>query len=448
MTSLGGLEAPASIDHHKPPLCLHRAQHGIDANAVDDAALTVVQGLQDAGFDAFLVGGCVRDLLLGLSPKDFDVATNATPEDVKRVFRRARLIGRRFRIAHVRVGREVIEVSTFRQRAVAEDVTHARSRRDLKDLVTARSAEGLILRDNAYGTIDEDAFRRDFSVNALYYDPVTETVLDYVGGLDDLRQRRLRLIGDAATRLREDPVRILRAVRFAAKLDFDIDPETRDAIPHVASSIDSVAPARLFDELCKLFLLGHAAAAWELLQELGLVSTLFPDLRRSQQLDRLIATAMRGTDDRVKEDKPVTPGFLFAVLLWDSYQEKVAQYAEDRTLADPREAASSATLQDRGSKIVLPKRHAQFVREVWSLQPRLEAPKPRTVERLVAHPRFRAAYDFLLLRAESGEIDRTMADWWTSYQAEDTKTRAALRSELVPDKARRRRRRSRRPPAS
>ena len=438
----------SSTDRPREPVRLDRNGHRINARSIDNGASTVVRQLQDAGFAAYLVGGCVRDLLLGLEPKDFDVATNATPEDVRRVFRRARLIGRRFRIAHVRVGREVIEVSTFRQRAVDEEVTDLRSRRDLGDRTSARSAEGLILRDNAYGTIDQDAFRRDFSVNALYYDPVTECVIDYVGGLDDIRARKLRLLGDPVTRFREDPVRILRAVRFAAKLGFEIDRATRAAIPVTAPLLVGAAPARLFDELCKLLLLGHATASWTLLRELGLADRLFPDLRHTSASERLIEKAMLGTDQRVREDKPVTPGFLFAVLLWDSFNELLARYSEDRPLPDARDAASADALVGQAAVTALPKRHAQFVREVWTLQCRLERPTHKTVDRLMSHPRFRAAYDFLALRAAAGDSGADAADWWTRYQAVDVKGRAEISAALTPETPRKRRRRKRGLPAT
>lgn len=447
MSLLGWITGRTTSSHRpREPIRLDRGRHRINARSIDSGALTVVRELQDAGFDALLVGGCVRDLLLGLEPKDFDVATNATPEEVRHVFRRARLIGRRFRIAHVRVGREVIEVSTFRQQAGDEEVTDLRSRRDLGDRTSARSAEGLILRDNAYGTIDQDAFRRDFSINALYYDPITECVFDYVGGLEDIRARKLRLLGDPVTRFKEDPVRILRAVRFAAKLGFEIERETRAAIPATAGLLVGAAPARLFDELCKLLLLGHAAASWALLRELGLADRLFPDLAHTQASERLIESGMLGTDQRVRDDKPVTPGFLFAVLLWDTFNELLTRYQEDRPEADARDAAGADALLGQAAMTLLPRRHAQFVREVWTLQPRLEKPSHRTVDRLITHPRFRAAYDFLLLRASAGDTDASAADWWTRYQEADAPQRAELKASLAPEGARKKRRRRRTSP--
>jgi poly(A) polymerase len=422
---------------------MHKDQHGIAVDLVDDAAMSVVRGLVEQGFAAYLVGGCVRDMLLGIKPKDFDVATNATPEDVQRAFRRARLVGRRFRIAHVRFGREVIEVSTFRRQIDEDDVVHSHSRRDLHDKDSARSADGMILRDNVWGTIAEDAFRRDFSINALYYDPLEEVLLDFVGGFDDLKERRLRLIGEANLRLREDPVRILRAIRFAAKLGFDLDADTDAAIPGAAYLIHAVAPARLFDEICKLFLLGHANASWSLMRHYGLAEILFPDHNASPHSLAFIESAMRGTDARVAEDKPVTPGFLIAVLLWETYHERLARLTEEMPLLDAREAASLEVLRDQNEIAAVPRRFGQFVRETWLLQPRLESRQMKGIAKLMSHPRFRAAYDFLLLRAGVGEVEQELADWWTEFQSADDEQRNALRQAAGGERGKRRRRRRR-----
>ncbi len=445
MTSSDGLAPSSETGHFPEPLRMGESEHGIPVELVDAAAMNVVQGLREAGYDALLVGGCVRDMLLGVPPKDFDVATSATPEQVREVFRRSRLVGRRFRIAHVRFGRETIEVSTFRRLVDGDDddVVHNTSRRDLRDRDSARSVEGMILRDNVYGDIHEDAFRRDFTINALYYDPLDQALIDYVGGLADLRARRLKLIGDANVRFREDPVRILRAIRFATKLGFDIEPDTNAAIPGAAYMISAVAPARLFDELCKLLLQGHALLTWELLQRYELADTIFPDHNTSTRSLELIRNAMEGTDLRVREDKPVTPGFLIAVLLWDSYRERLAQHCEAMPLAEARESASSEVLRDQNEIAAVPRRFAQFVREVWLLQPRLESQGHGT-DKLIAHPRFRAAYDFLLLRASVGEVEQELADWWTHFQAADEDQRTSMSSAIVPAKSKRRRRRRRR----
>jgi len=448
MTSSDGLLAASETARPTEPLRMHRDQHGIAVSLVDDAALSVVRGLREEGFDAYLVGGCVRDMLLGIAPKDFDVATDATPEQVRNTFRRARLVGRRFRIAHVRFGREVIEVSTFR-RLIDEDdddgdTTETPRGRDLRDRDSARSAEGMILRDNVWGSIDEDAFRRDFSVNALYYDPIEDVLLDFVGGLEDLRHHRLRLIGDANIRLREDPVRILRAIRFATKLGFSIDDDIDAAIPRAAYLINAVAPARLFDEICKLFLHGHALGAWRLLRRYELADLMFPDHNTSPRSLDFIDDAMRGTDERVREDKPVTAGFLIAVLLWDAYRERLTRLSDSMPLMDAREAASQEVLRDQSDIAAVPRRFAQFVRETWLLQPRLESRPAREIDKLVGHPRFRAAYDFLLLRAGVGEVEAELAGWWTDYQAVTPDEREAMRAQLGPGKGKRKRRRRRR----
>ena len=290
----------------------------------------------------------------------------------------------------------------------------------------------MILRDNVYGDMNEDAFRRDFTINALYYDPIIRTLVDYVGGLADLRMRRLKLIGDPNVRFREDPVRILRAIRFATKLGFDIEKTTDDAIPSAAYMISAVAPARLFDELCKLLLQGHATDAWELLQRYELADALFPDHNTSTRSLDLIRNAMEGTDQRVREDKPVTPGFLIAVLLWDSYRERLAQHSDAMPLVDARESASAEVLRDQNEIAAMPRRFAQFVREVWLLQPRLETPPGKGVDKLVAHPRFRAAYDFMLLRASVGEVEQELADWWTNYQTADDEQRNTMTSGITP----------------
>lgn len=417
------------------PRHLSAIEHGLARSRVDDNALRVVEQLVDAGFEAYLVGGCVRDLLLGLEPKDFDVATNATPEEVRQVFRRCRLVGRRFRIAHVRFGRHIIEVSTFRKGELDDDEDSERHHAD----------SGLILRDNVWGTLDDDAFRRDFTINALYYDPDTEEIIDFVGGLADLEAKRLRLIGDTRVRLREDPVRLLRAVRFRAKLGFTLDPAIEEALPEIAPQLRQIPPARLFDEVCKLFVSGRSELAWEYLASTPLRAALFP---WTPPDDPLIRLAMRNTDLRIAEDKPVTPGFLFAVLLWRDYQARVDELLASRKPAEARAIAMSATLADQQTIITIPRRFSQFIRDVWSLQYRLEARRPRAVLGLLAHERFRAAYDFLVLRSEAGEDVAEAADWWTRFQAADAHGRESLleelRSQPRAEKPARRRRRRRR----
>lgn len=386
------------------PQRLAATDHGLQRTDVDPNAIDVVERLIDAGFEAFLVGGCVRDLLLGKEPKDFDVATNATPEQVKQVFRRSRLVGRRFRIAHVRYGRHIIEVSTFRKReADDEDERH-------------HAVSGLILRDNVWGTLDEDAFRRDFTINALYYDPDTEEIIDFVNGLDDLEHKRLRFIGNAEVRLREDPVRILRAVRFHAKLGFALDPSIEQAIPAMAEHLREIPPARLFDEVCKLFVSGRSLEGWEYLADTRLCWALFPC---TPPADVFVRLAMRNTDLRISQEKPVTPGFLLAVLLWSDYLTRCSEFEVSLKPAEARASAASATLAEEQGIIAIPRRFSQFVRDVWALQIHLESRRPRAIAQAFGHERFRAAYDFLVLRAEAGEPVGDEAQWWTTYQEQD-----------------------------
>lgn len=423
---------------------LKAAEHGLTADRVSPNAVDVTAKLQEAGYAGLVVGGCVRDLLLGLKPKDFDVATDATPEQVRDLFRRSRLVGRRFRIAHVRYGRELIEVSTFR-RAVAEEADDR-----------SHSAAGMILKDNVYGTLEEDAFRRDFTINALYYDPQTEEILDYVGGLDDLESGHLRFIGHPPTRVREDPVRALRAIRFQAKLDCDLDPEISGCLAEAADGLAAVPPARLFDEIQKVLMSGRAEKAWSLLVETPLRAALFP---ACDPTDPLIARAMRNTDERIHADKPVTPGFLLAVLLWADYRARTADLEAQMKPAEARLHAAADSLAQQQQIIAVPRRFSQFIREVWYLQERLQARLPRAIERLAGHARFRAAYDFLLLRAESGdrtvrtaeEADEvvTAAEWWTRYQEVSDEERQAMIEERrgsAPKKKRRRRRKKRNTP--
>ena len=403
---------------------------------VDPNALDVVSRLRKAGFQALLVGGCVRDLLLGAAPKDFDVATDATPEQVRRLFRRSRMVGRRFKIAHVHYGREFVEVSTFRKLLAAdEEGDHA------------AHPTGLILRDNAYGRLDEDAFRRDFTVNALYYDPHDDEILDFVGGIEDIERHCLRCIGNPRERLREDPVRLLRAMRFQAKLGFDLDAGiTRDE-NLTAERLTAIPPARLFEEFTKLFLTGHAANAWRIVNASPVRSVLFPTAPPDSPL---IGLAMDNTDLRIAEDKPVTPGFLLAVILWEDYRARIDELtASAGARRKPREAAPVAAHEAIAAQrrtISIPRRFSSFVHDIWHLQDRLEARRPKQVLRALNHPRFRAAYDFLLLRAEIGTVDSSLAQWWEAIQDADGERRDAMLTALGTNasKSKRRRRRRRR----
>jgi poly(A) polymerase len=401
------------------PLIVPRDQHPISRANISSNALKVLYRLKEAGYQAFLVGGAVRDLLLGLNPKDFDVATNAHPDQVKQLFRNCRLIGRRFHLAHVRYGYEIIEVATFRAAHTAIDEDNSvdeGGHRVLDD-------RGRILRDNLYGTIEEDVWRRDFTANALYYNIEDFSVWDYVGGFADARNRIMRLIGDPETRYREDPVRMLRAVRFAAKLDFTIHADTAAAIHKLAWMLDAVPPARLFDEITKLFLSGTALGAFDLLIKFGLLQHLFPDLwaALNESPDgpaaKLVRLGLAGTDERVLADKSVTPTFLFAVLQWPAIQRAYQQstVAEGDEISALAAACEQVTFRQQ-SRVAIPKRFTLPMRELIAMQPRFERREGRRALRLLDHPRFRAGYDFLLLRAAAGEADPELAQWWTEIQ--------------------------------
>jgi len=394
----------------------------------------VLYRLNAAGHEAYLVGGGVRDLLLGHRPKDFDVATRATPEEVKALFGNARIIGRRFRLAHVRFGREVIEVATFRA-----------SHRNGEGGGVAVSDRGRLLSDNVYGSREEDAARRDFTVNCLYYDVRDFSVLSYLGAIDDLRAGVLRMIGDPETRYREDPVRLLRVLRFAAKLGFSIAPESEEPVRPLVHLLEDIPPARLFEEVLKLFMTGHATASLELLRGYGVFAYLFPPTARC--LDgpgpaptglRLVERALTNTDLRLAAEKPVTPGFLFAALLWPAVcaeRERMSALGEDDPVVAHDEAVANV-LSEQLTHVSLSRRFSLMAREIWSLQSRLERRRKRGAARMVAHPRFRAAYDFLLLRAEAGEPVAAAAEWWTEFQAHDPEGR--VKGDQASGKGRRR----------
>jgi poly(A) polymerase len=394
-----------------------RDQHCISRRNISDSALKVMSRLRSRDHQAFLVGGAVRDLLLGGHPKDFDVATDATPEEVHALFRNSRIIGRRFRIVHVRFGREIIEVTTFRGHHDSGDVEEngpgAHESR--------QSASGRLLRDNVYGTLEEDAVRRDLTVNALYYDAGRFVVFDHVQGLEDLEKRRIRVIGDPEQRYREDPVRMLRVLRFAAKLEFSIERETAAAIPACAHLLGDIPPARLFDEFLKLFLAGYAAPTLEMLLEHHLLHYLFPEtadcLRRDATSLALVRAAMANTDARIAEEKPVTPAFILAALMWPAARQQ-AQHLENR--GDPpmvaMHSAAQQTIADAARHIAIPRRFSQPVREIWEFQLRLQRRQGRKAAELVDHRRFRAAYDFLLLREQAGEETGGLGRWWTEFQ--------------------------------
>jgi poly(A) polymerase len=416
-------------------------EHGIDPTLVDDRAVNVVHTLKEAGFEAYIVGGAVRDLLLGLRPKDFDVATNATPEQVKGLFRRAFIIGRRFRIVHVVYGRgrehEVIEVSTFRaymDNAAAEQVAgnEKTSRSELAGMKHAVDSSGRVLRDNVWGPQDEDATRRDFTINAMYYDPETRTVVDYHGGIKDAKKRVIRMIGDPLTRYREDPVRIVRAVRFVAKLSalgFKLDAKTAAPVRDALSLLDDVPQSRLFDEMLKLLQTGHSIASVAQLKSLGLKG-IYPllDLVVERAEQPFVRAALQDTDRRVSEDKPVAPSFLLACVLWsdvrDGWSKRLSQKMHPfPALQEAIDDVFNARIGDVSGRGKL----GADMREIWMMQPRFEKRTGNTPFTMVEQPRFRAGFDFMRLRADIGEVDVVLADWWQEFsQASDS-----VREDLV-----------------
>jgi poly(A) polymerase len=415
--------------------------HGIDPKLVDERAVNVVRTLQGAGFKAYIVGGAVRDLLLGLRPKDFDVATNATPEQVKGLFRRAFIIGRRFRIVHVVYGRgrehEVIEVSTFRaylDNAAAEQVkgNERTSKRQLEGVQHAVDASGRVLRDNVWGPQDEDATRRDFTVNAMYYDPETQIVVDYHGGIQDAKKHTLRMIGDPATRYREDPVRIIRAVRFAAKLSalgFKLEAKTARPLTEAKALLADVPQSRLFDEMLKLLQTGHALASIAQLKSLGLAKGIYPllDIVVERADSAFVKAALADTDRRVGEGKPVAPSFLLACVLWSDVREGWAQRVARKVPPFPAlQEAIDEVFDSRIGDVSGRGKLGADMREIWMMQPRFERRVGSTPFGLVEQPRFRAGFDFLRLRADVQEIDERLADWWQEFSLADDSVREDL----------------------
>ncbi len=411
---------------------------GLKQSLISRHAMTVLKGLKQKGYDSYLVGGCVRDLLLGLEPKDFDVSTNASPEQVRRVFRNARVIGRRFKIVHVRFGREVIEVATYRG---APASSH-------QDESTHRvGEEGRLLADNIYGTRDEDAIRRDLSVNALYYDPGSDEVLDYHEGLADIKQGLLRIIGDPSERYREDPVRMLRVVRFASKLGFEIDPSASEALDQHVDLLTNIPPARLFDEVLKLFHSGSAVTTFEKLRQHGLFEYLFPatdQLLNSEEEGyprTFLPLALNNTDKRIQQGKPVIPAFLYSVLLWEPFRQyKMAAMEQGISEYDSIHQAADQAIVEQLSTVAIPRRFTAQMREIWVMQFFFDQRKSRHVARLLENRKFRAGYDFLLLRESVGQATKETADWWTRIQDVDENERIKMTRSL-PGNANKRRRR-------
>jgi len=425
------------------PAIIPRPSHNVSRDEISRSALKVLYRLHKAGFQAFLVGGGVRDALLGLHPKDFDVATDAHPEEVRALFSNCRLIGRRFRLAHIRFGKEIIEVATFR---AATDGTgdHADVEHD---------QEGRILRDNVYGTIDEDVWRRDFTCNALYYNIADFSIWDYTGGMRDIEARRLALIGDPDRRMREDPVRMLRAVRFAAKLDFNIDPSVEEAIRRHRELLANVPPARLFDEFLKMFQAGHAERTFELLREYDLFGLLFPEtdaeLDRDESFLRFARAALANTDQRVESGGSVTPMFLLGVFMWAPVRRRAEAIRASEKVA-PGQALALAAYEISGLqqvRIAIPRRFTTPMREMLALQPRFEHCRGKRALRLLEHKRFRAAYDFLMLRTECGDGDAELAGFWTDVQRQNAdERRQSFEIQQAPRASKQRRPRRRRRP--
>jgi poly(A) polymerase len=426
----------AKVKSHGAASVIPFEAHKVSRDGISYGARRVTDGLQAAGFKAYVVGGAVRDLMLQRQPKDFDVATDATPEEVKRVFRRARIIGRRFRLVHVMFGEETVEVSTFR-RAI-----------DIEDAET--DAHGRILRDNEFGDQEQDAARRDFTANALFFDPSTQEIFDYHHGYEDIRANTLRMIGDPEVRYREDPVRMLRAVRLSAKLGMKLDPATAAPIAKMKGLLANVPEARMFDEMLKLLLSGHAWECVKKLRAMELHHGMLPmlDVILEQPLgEKFVTLAMQNTDQRIREDKPTSPAFLFAALLWHEVLAawKAKQAAGEKPISALHEAMDEVLDRQR-AQLAIPRRYDTVMKEMWVMQPRFEQRGGSRPLRLLGVPRFRAAYDFLLLRCKSGEVDMELGEWWTEFQDASEERRAEM---LLPDNGpKKKRRRTKKPGAA
>jgi len=432
------------VDLSQPgsPRIIPRAEHQISRSQISPSALKVLYRLHEHDYGAYLVGGGVRDLMLGREPKDFDIATDATPEEVRKLFKNCRLIGRRFRLAHIRYGREIIEVATFR--APHDGAEHHDQ---------AHVEDGRILRDNVYGTLEQDVWRRDFTVNALYYNIADFSVIDYTGGVENLEQGKLHLIGDPAERYKEDPVRMLRAVRFAAKLGFNIDADSENAIHDMGGLLKEVSPARMFDEMLKLFHGGCAAQTFELLRHYDLFQYLFPetdtrlDSEQGEIMLPLISLALNNTDLRIQDGKSVNPAFLIAILLWQAVVEKREAMMADGVPPFPAmQQAGQQVMSQQQRYLSIPRRFSLVAKEIWVMQLRLPNRQGKRPLVLLAMQRFRAAYDFLCLRGQSGEDElQEICEWWTRFQEENAEDKKSM---LRPEKHRRRRPRKRKPRAS
>lgn len=426
-------ESPSAI----VPTTIHAKTHQLDNGYFSRNCVQVAKRLQEAGFEAYLVGGCVRDSLLGLRPKDFDVATSATPEQIRGLFRNSRIIGRRFKLVHVHFGREIVETATFRG-SHNDDGDNSDS--------SAHNEKGRILRDNVYGTLNDDALRRDFTINALYYDVSSHQVIDYAQGVQDIKDGLIRLIGEPRQRYLEDPVRMLRAVRFAAKLGFRLEAKTAAPIKELAHLLKDIPAARLYEEVLKLFMNAQAVETYDLLQEYSLFEPLFPETAKLIARDpayagTLVRNALKNTQDRIRADKPVTPAFLFAALLWPGVPVRTAAIlAQGIPAIEANQEATHWVLHDQLNHTAIPKRFSIPMREIWSLQERLTRRQGRRADTLLAHPRFRAAYDFLLLRESAGEQTENLGAWWTDYQVADDAQKRSMIKEVSSQNAGKRKR--------
>ena len=410
----------------------------IEESAISINASKVISRLQDHGFQAYLVGGCIRDLLLRKTPKDFDIATDAHPEEVRELFRNSRIIGKRFRIVHVRFGREIIEVTTFRGPHADEyDENHSDS--------------GMTLNDNVYGTFEEDVFRRDFTMNAIYYEPQGKEIIDLADGTADIESQIIRTIGDPTGRLREDPVRMLRAIRFQAKLEFGLESDLQSSIRSLGYLIQDVPPARLFEEVLKLFLSGYGTAAFDAMLENEIYGWLFPDSKRSMEnnaTEELVRLALTSTDQRIAKKMPVTPAFIYAAILWYPFVDEKQRLEQEGeiTYAAAHEAANNV-ISKQQLFTSIPKRFSGPMRDIWFLQSRLPSRFGQKPDRTMEHKRFRAAYDFLLLREQAGEKTEQLGEWWTEYQ-EATEERKLAMKQSTSNGRQRKRKRKPRPKAS
>ena len=412
----------------KPPAnsayVIPRSQHHVSKTDISPNALKVLNRLNSAGFQAYLVGGSVRDLMLSKAPKDFDVATNATPNQIKNLFRNARIIGRRFKLAHILYHREIIEVATFRGHEPVDDNQQTNDR-------------GMLIRDNAYGTLEEDAWRRDFTINSLYYNLEDASIVDFTGGVEDINQRLIRMIGNPVTRYQEDPVRMLRAIRFSAKLHFDLAPETALPLLELSTLITHISGSRLFEEITKLYQCGEAVSVQNLLVEYGLFTHLFAQTDKLKDskypVNALLAIALENTDTRIREEKPVTPAFLFAVLLWFPLLVRTDELKSEGMDPLPAlEKAMSQVIVEQNRMVTVPKRFTQVMREIWLLQYRFPKRSGNRAFHLLEHPRFRAAYDFLALRAIAHDESVELAEWWTTFQEVELSVQEEMVAALTP----------------